>query len=279
MDGGSVPLPIRVTLGDVTEPLGGRDGTQAAAGGDALAASPRLAGTDPLAAPAPGDGGAHEPAMPSADPAGRDEPALPSLPPLAPDHAAVARWMDEDAAAARRATGRGAGRPAHRGDSSPTGRHGRPTGSAVRSWIEAEIVDPRAVDPAAGTVAPARDVPPPRVIPRPTPAPDRGGRMHGTPPPPASHPEPGAWPRATPSPSWSDPRRAADASDDPEPEWLRRRREEHEFRAEFGEWREGPPSGGPTGTGGAPTRGGGLSATTLLILLAVVVIIVMMALG
>jgi len=100
----------------------------------------------------------------------------------------------------------------------------------------------------------ARDVPPPRPLPT--------QRRHRTLPPetPETSPAVRGGPR------------------EDEPSWRRERREEAEFRAQFGEWRAGRP--GPTS--GRMSSGGALGGVRLgaplLVLIAVLVVVVALAL-
>ncbi|MDL5154478.1 hypothetical protein [Actinomycetospora termitidis] len=92
----------------------------------------------------------------------------------------------------------------------------------------------------------ARDVPPPRPIPP--------QRVH----------------RALPPEYTESPAPAADHDD--EPAWRRERREEAEFRAQFGEWRAG--AAGPARSGGGLGGLGGVKLGAPLILLIAVLIAV-----
>ena len=105
----------------------------------------------------------------------------------------------------------------------------------------------------------AREVPPPRPLPAP--------RRHRTLPPETPETRPAV--------------RGGPPAD--EPAWRRERREEAEFRAEFGEWRAGAgqtPSGrtpsGPGSSGGV--LGGVRLGAPLLVLIAILVMVVALAL-
>jgi hypothetical protein len=116
---------------------------------------------------------------------------------------------------------------------------------AVERWMDDDRE--RALRPVA------RDVPPPRPIPRPRPE------------------------RVLP-PEYAEPATAG-PTDAEESAWQRERREEAEFRAQFGEWRAGArPSGGPAGAGARRPLGGVRLGAPLIVLIAVLIAVFALAL-
>lgn len=119
-----------------------------------------------------------------------------------------------------------------------------------RPWIDGETVDAGGTSPGVVREAGPARLLPREVAPHPAPAPRR----------PVAERAPERPPRP----------RVEEDEDDDEPVWLRERREEHEFRSQFGEWRAAPA---------APMRSAALSPTTVLVLLVLVAIVVLIALG
>jgi hypothetical protein len=116
---------------------------------------------------------------------------------------------------------------------------------AVARWMDSDRE--RALRPTA------RDVPPPRPIPRP-----RAERV---------------LPPEYVAPS------TAGAADVEESAWQRERREEAEFRAQFGEWRAGARRpAGPSGAGARRPLGGVRLGAPLIVLIAVLIAVFALAL-